>query len=136
MDDRLYYQSGYKYQVYRDWTIQTALKGRDIDTAFIHLERDGRLTAKRGYAWDGASGPTIDTKNSIRASLAHDMGYQLMRESLLPTSCRPYFDSLFYQVLRHDGMCGVRAWIWRRCVEKFAIGSCLAENDRKVLVVP
>ena len=39
------------------------------------------ICVKPGYAWDGASGPTIDTKNTVAASMIHDILYQFMRET-------------------------------------------------------
>ena len=38
------------------------------------------MIVEKDYAWDGPSGPTIDTSNSMRASLVHDVLYQAMRE--------------------------------------------------------
>jgi hypothetical protein len=43
------------------------------------------LTVEKGYAWDGPSGPVIDAKENIRASLDHDALYQLMRNEELNT---------------------------------------------------
>ena len=37
-----------------------------------------------GYRWDGASGPTIDSEDSMQASLFHDVVYQMLRERKLP----------------------------------------------------
>ena len=47
------------------------------------LNTKGHLIIKRSYAWDGPSGPTIDTKNFMRGSLVHDALYQLMRHEHL-----------------------------------------------------
>ena len=69
----------------------------------------GLITFRRGYAWDGPSGPTIDTKNWMRASIVHDGFYQLMRESLLPQSFRKRADQIMHEMLRADGMSRARA---------------------------
>ena len=67
------YRKGYKYQLAEDFSQYVAIyPEKDIKTQFIHLAMDGRLTILSGYAWDGPSGPTIDTKSSIRGSLIHD----------------------------------------------------------------
>ena len=38
-----------------------------------------RILVEDGYAWDGASGPTVDTRGSFEAALVHDVLYQCMR---------------------------------------------------------
>ena len=46
-------------------------------TPFIKYD-NGKLIVKKGFAWDGPSGPSIDTKAFILASLVHDSLYKLM----------------------------------------------------------
>jgi len=130
------YRSSYKYQVYEDETFLTGIKGFDVHSDFIDLMPDGKLTCKKGYAWDGASGPTWDSKSSMRASLLHDAGYQLMREGHLPLDYKVVFDGLFYLTLIHDGMSRVRAYVWYKGVLLFGKGSTMPENDREILVAP
>jgi len=135
------FRKGYKYQVYDDETFITGIKDYDIHSDFIDLMPDGKLTCKKGYAWDGASGGpngclTIDTKNSMRGSLVHDAGYQLMREGKLPLDYKVVFDGLFYLTLIHDGMSRVRAYVWYKGVLLFGKGSTMPENDREILVAP
>ena len=78
------YRSDYKYQLASDYRIQIPIRpAADIDTEFIRLATDGELTVKKGYAWDGPSGPVIDTKKNLRAALVHDALYQLMRNAKL-----------------------------------------------------
>jgi hypothetical protein len=130
------YRKGYKYQLYEDETFRTGIKGFEIRSDFITLMPDGILTCKKGYAWDGASGPTWDTPSSMRGSLIHDAGYQLMREGHLPLDYKVVFDGLFYLTLIHDGMNKVRAWVWYKGVLWFAKGATLPEHDRPILVAP
>jgi len=67
----------YKYQLTEDYSVDSGIKVKEkIDTPFIILEPDGNLTIKKKYAWDGPSGPTIDTKTFMRGSLVHDAFYQ------------------------------------------------------------
>jgi len=82
MDDKLIsYRSGYKYQLAEDFHIQTFIKPENkVNNQFISLDKKGNLVVKSGYAWDGVSGPVIDTSNNLRASLVHDALYQLMRK--------------------------------------------------------
>ncbi len=81
-----------------------------IETDFIDLDTDGTLTMKKGYAWDGPSGSTRDTKSFMRGSLVHDALYQLMRSSLLPSSYREDADQELHRMCREDGMNRFRAW--------------------------
>ena len=70
-----------------------------------------------GYAWDGPSGPTIDTKNFMRGSLVHDGLYQLMREGLLAhEEYRKSADDLLRDICVEDGMSKFRAWYVHRAV--------------------
>ncbi|WP_109833330.1 DUF1353 domain-containing protein [Reichenbachiella versicolor] len=102
----------YKYQLVEEFVYDTGISGFDIDQPFIKLNNEGVLTVSKNYAWDGASGPTIDTKNSMRASLVHDALYQLMRERLLSQDQVKPADQLFEKMLRNDGMSAIRARIW------------------------
>jgi hypothetical protein len=112
------YRKGYKYQLHRDTKQQTNIFPiNDIDTTFIKLEEHGLLTVKTGYAWDGASGPTIDTKSAMRGSLIHDALYQLMREQLISSfNNRKRADQIFMDILREDGMGKFRSWMWYNAV--------------------
>lgn len=75
------YKAGYEYQLKQDYVIDIEIcPDHLIDLPYLSLTPAGRLTVKSGYAWDGPSGPTIDTLNFMRGSLVHDALYQLMRE--------------------------------------------------------
>ncbi len=76
------YREGYRYQLAEDYEIQTPIKAT-IKHAYFTLTKTGKLRVKKGYAWDGASGPTIDTKDSMSPSLVHDVFCQAMRTELL-----------------------------------------------------
>jgi hypothetical protein len=130
------YRAGYKYQLYEDETFITGIYGKEVYSEYISLFANGALVCRKGYAWDGASGPTWDTPSSMRASLIHDAGYQLMREGLLPLDYKVVFDGLFYLKLLDDGMSRVRAYIWYKAVLWFAKGSTLPEHDRPILQAP
>lgn len=110
--DCVEYQGGYKYQLKRNYMVQTSLKTtRNIDIDFITLYTDGVLLIKNGYAWDGPSGPTFDTLNFMRGSLVHDALYQLMREGQLDHKYyRPLADEMLYAICVEDGMWRIRAW--------------------------
>ncbi|OIQ00711.1 MAG: hypothetical protein AUK35_02375 [Zetaproteobacteria bacterium CG2_30_46_52] len=108
------YKSGYKYQMVMAYEVNIPIKpALDIFTDYINLTQGGLLTIKKGYAWDGPSGPTIDTPNFMRGSLVHDALYQLMRtedEHFSKGQYRDAADRLLRSMCREDGMSWVRAW--------------------------
>lgn len=130
------YTEGYKYQVAEDYSLQTTITGYDIDTDFICLTPDGLLTIKKGYAWDGASGCTIDTDSSMRGSLVHDAFYQLLREEKISQHYREVADAYLRDICIEDGMWTWRARLWYKAVRKFALSCANAENEKEVLTAP
>lgn len=97
--------------------------GSDGEAGFIKFDKAGRITVAVGYVWDGASGPTIDTPDSVCASLGHDVLYELMRLGLLlPAVYKPIADRWFYDRLITDGMVQYRAYAWFRAVVVFGAG--------------
>ena len=81
------------------------------------------LRIKACYAWDGASGPTVDTKATMYAGLVHDALYQLIRLEVLPMSSRKGVDKLFRRLLKEDGMTFFRRWYFYRAVRWFGASS-------------
>lgn len=110
------YNSGYKYQLQRDFTLRIPIRPpAAIATDFLGLDLEGLLTICKGYAWDGPSGPTLDTRSFMRGSLVHDALYQLMRESHLDRAThRAAADRLLRELCLEDGMWPPRAWwVWK-----------------------
>jgi hypothetical protein len=130
--DRYKYQLMEKYVHETDWTLPEAVqtKGR-----WVALSKAGRLTLKKGYAWDGPSGPTIDTKSFMRGSLVHDGCYQLMRERLLPQRKRKAADVLLWLICIADGMPRVRADYVYHAVRAFAGGSARPPRRPKPVII-
>ena len=113
MKETITYRAGYKYVLHSDYSIDTNILGYNIQTEFICLDVNGRLTIKRNYAWDGPSGPTIDTKDFMRGSLVHDALYQLMSEGLLDWKYRDHVDKLLVAICKVDGMSWIRRqWVY------------------------
>lgn len=115
----IYYRSGYKYQLAESYSVATPIKPTTpVKHEFFTLTKTGKLWIKRGYAWDGASGPTFDTKSSMRPSLVHDVFCQMMRSKLLDfDQWQDKVNELFKQHCIEDGMGGFRAGYWHAAVE-------------------
>ena len=110
---KIRYQSlkPWKYRLYDQYTVKIPiLPDREIVTQYLRLAVNGQLTISKGYAWDGPSGPTVDTKSFMRGSLVHDALYQFMGMGKLPWSLRDQADKLLQQMCREDGMSKLRAW--------------------------
>jgi hypothetical protein len=130
------YKSGYKYQLVNTFRVKTLIKGYEVDEDYIKIYGNGSLYIQKLYAWDGPSGPTYDSKNSIRASLVHDVLYQCMRMKVLPEELREKVDLELNRILKEDGMWAIRRWYWLRGVRWFAGGAADPENAKEVLEAP
>ncbi len=108
------YKKGYKYQLAEEYNRVIHLPDKvHINTDYILIlsrEYHHDLYIYAGYAWDGPSGPTFDTKNFMEPSLVHDALYQLMREEQLPKSYRELADKLLQKMCIECGMSKIRAW--------------------------
>lgn len=105
-----YTPGNWKYRLLDDESFATGIEiPIEATTQFITMQTNGELLVRKGYAWDGPSGPTIDTKSFMRGSLFHDVGYQLMREAKVPIDRLKLFDQLLVDICELDGM-----WSWRR----------------------
>lgn len=103
----------YKYELLEPYSHDVGLMPHaDIITRYVSLLRTGVLVISERYAWDGPSGPTVDTKNSLRASLVHDALYQLMKAGLLSWEYQERADALLRDIAVQDGMWRIRAWSW------------------------
>jgi len=131
------YRGGYKYQTAFDYVINLPIKPPEIiNTYFLRMTLSGQLKIKRGYAWDGASGPTWDTKSVMRGSLVHDALYQLMRMKWLDKNYRKEADKILRVILIQDGAFRIRAWAWYAGVRIFAGKSSTPAVARKILTAP
>lgn len=134
--NQIKYRKGYKYQLAETYTIQTdIIPNEHISHDFLQLDTVGVLVVKTGYAWDGPSGPTIDTKNFMRGSLVHDALYQLMREKLLDVGNREGVDKELRRICREDGMSWLRAWWVYQGVRLGGEGSAKWQ-DEEVITAP
>lgn len=104
----IFYKAGYKYQLYKEYIIFVPwLDGYQVNKKFFLID-DGTIIIKEGYCWDGPSGPTFDSKSTMRASLVHDVLCQCMAYDLLPKIIWRDSNDLLYKMMVEDG-----AWKWR-----------------------
>ena len=116
------YRKGYKYQVVVEdeslvlpdtITFGKAMYDDYLRVAKLPNENKWELTVKIGYAWDGPSGPALDTKNFMTPSLVHDALYQLMRRKMLHRNFRKETDKLLVSMCKDEGMSWIRRqWVY------------------------
>ena len=123
----------WKYQLLEDWYTDTEMKGFYVLSSMFRLHSTGQLIVLRGYAWDGPSGPTIDTKSFMRASMVHDVFYQCLREGLLPPSRRKLADQELVRYAKLDGMNPIRRFYAFWSLRAFAGGA--AKLIKKPMIV-
>ena len=92
--------SGYKYTVADEYRAGVPeLLGVEANQPWFRIT-GGEMIVRDGYAWDGASGPTIDTVATLEASLVHDVGYQAIRIGAMLADRRADCDAVLYRLLR------------------------------------
>lgn len=100
-----------------DWWIDTGLMGNAFrllsydDHAGSELGAHGRLFCRKGYLWDGSSGPTVDGEADPVPSLVHDTFYEAFRTGRLDIELRPRVDALYRDLLIERGMSKARAYM-------------------------
>ena len=91
----------FKYVVTKNYIVKISINGPNIEDRFYSLIGD-QLFIKVGYRWDGASGPTIDTHNTMRASCIHDVLYQMIRSNQLSLNKKDIADKELQKVMIED----------------------------------
>ena len=132
------YKSEYKYQLAESYQIRIVIKPKSaIKTDFIDLDIQGNLEVKKGYAWDGPSGPVKDTEENMRASLVHDALYQLMRNNELNSRThRKAADKEFKDICQADGVSNFRASVYYKTLRSFGKAAASPENKKRVIRAP
>ena len=132
------YKDDYKYQLKADYVSDIGIKpDRPIDMEYVALSEGGEITIRNGYAWDGPSGPTIDTLNFMRGSLVHDALYQLMRERKLNADAyKDQADRILQRMCRDDGMSSIRAWVVYQAVRVFGRPATNPTNVKSLIKAP
>lgn len=131
------YSEGYKYQLEALYACETPITGSLIEDDLFTLYESGLLVIRKGFAWDGASGPTFDSKSSMRASLVHDVFCVCMRDGRLSyEKWQDTVNEFFRQQCIEDGMWHWRAGLWHAAVELADAGNPDQGRDRVVLTAP
>lgn len=132
------YKDGYNYQLKENYTLDIPLTPPvTITTDYIQLTTDGKLLIIKGYAWDGPSGPAIDTPSFMRGSLVHDALYQLIREGHLDREKhRKVADKILREICKEDGMWILRTWWVYKFVRWFGNPSTVSAAERPLLHAP
>jgi len=132
------YRSDYKYQLASDYRIKISIRPTDdIVTDFVELSTEGALRLMSGYAWDGPSGPVVDTKENMRASLVHDALYQLMRNEELNTrTYRKKADKIFREICKKDGVSSFKANVFYKALRRYGKPAATPENKKKIRRAP
>lgn len=118
----LEYKDGYKYQTHAPFQAILPFSPRQpVANEFCSLvPQDGRslLTIRAGYAWDGCSGPTLDSNCAMLACLVHDALYQFGREGHFShiTGWRIMADAVLRDTAIAEGMWKWRAGLWHQAV--------------------
>ncbi len=131
-----YRKRNWKYDLPESETFQTRIKpGRTLKTDWITLQPDGTLTLEAGYAWDGPSGPAVDTPNSLRGSAIHDALYQLMKLGLLDMKWFDESNREFLRWLKKDGMWYLRRRGWYRAVQLYGEDYMTRGHDDQTIYI-
>ena len=110
MPEKIRYTKGWKYFLREKYTVELPeFRVRPPTLGDFYALSAGILIIRHGYAWDGASGPALDTKDFLRGSLVHDVLYQMIRDFSLGSDFRKAADQALIRICKEDGM----PW-WRR----------------------
>ena len=132
------YKSDYKYQLAEGYEVNITIQPKsDIKTDYIALDVAGNLLVKKGYAWDGPSGPVKDNRDNMRASLVHDALYQLMRnEKISARTHRKAADKLFKKMCKKDGVSNFAASTYYKALRRFGKPATSPKNKKGVNRAP
>ena len=116
------------YRLDQDVQVQTRMlwyfvQEGAFSRGYYRLNRNGLLLIKKGFVWDGPSGPTYDSPDSMRASLVHDVFYDMIRKGHLPKGARKLADQELRRIAIADGMWHWRANFWYQMLRHFGAGS-------------
>lgn len=124
----------YNYQLTSDYIHDMPVNVTSFDALmmpFFEISPQKVLTIRNGYAWDGPSGPAVDTKTFMRGSLVHDCLYQLCRMRILNYKThRKIADDEMRRINIEDGMSRFRAWYTWAAVRAFGGPSAIPRDGK------
>ncbi|MCP5006914.1 MAG: hypothetical protein GY941_23650 [Planctomycetes bacterium] len=118
-----------------EYIAMVGIIGYTAETPLIKLTPIGKLTVRYGYGFD-PSGPTIDTKSAMRASLEHDALCELMRLGFVPLSELDAVNDRLEIVCKEDGMMDFRAEAWDAALDVFGESSADPKYAPKIRTAP
>lgn len=127
--------SGYKYELTGPASLLVPeLRGfPDFKHEYFSL-RNGVIAMRKGYCWDGVSGPAIDTPDTMLAGLVHDVLYQAIRLGLLPPTARADADAALFSLLRQSGAPWWRATYFFVAVRLFGARHAKPETNPNITI--
>jgi len=150
------YREGCKYQLTEPVLFRVPIYPPawiSTDDGSVTLSPSGDLSFKGTYAWDGPSGPTLDTKGAMPGSLGHDGLYQLIRQGKLDPKWKEVADKWYEERVRFDSgvrirrdfpkvqailvpITSARASAHFGALRRFGSGSTKADAEPPVLTAP
>ena len=109
----------YKYRLYADYSYYVDIAALQVSPSEYIKLTQGYIFIKKGYTWDGATDPAIDTKNFMIGSLVHDALYQLIREGVIDKDDKDKCDVILRDICLEQGMSRIRAWWVYQGVKRF-----------------
>ena len=86
-------------------SVQTDILGYEFEDCYVKLTKDGMLYIFPGFEWS-ASGPTVDSPWTRRASLYHDALYYIASQGIFKgknsKKVRKLTDKLFLKTMKED----------------------------------
>jgi hypothetical protein len=125
----------YKYRLYEDYADTTRILDCEYEDQYAKITKDGRIIGKKGFCWDGCSGPTKDDDTNQVPGLLHDIKYYLMRIGVVPQSWRHVADKELVEGCRKRGMSKFRAWYYFEGVDHFAGYAAKYGSEPKILTI-
>jgi hypothetical protein len=110
-----------EFKLTAPYQFQTDIRGFVYSDRKVSINSGGIVTIFSDFYWS-ASGLTIDTDNSRRASCEHDATFYLSDKGvfrgLLSEDIRNLANDKLLSTLREDGMSYIRANTWYQAVDK------------------
>ena len=122
--ERKHWNRAWKYITTKTVARQTSFRNLEFHSAYKTLASDGVLTINEGFAWDGPSGPTIDTESFMLGSAVHDAQYQILMREVRRVDFnavrfaeleiyRAFSDNDLREICVSEGMFKIRSWwVW------------------------